>query len=65
MVVAALKNLPKEWNGVVVMDWSDGLKTLPKALCSLLDILINMEHHRHKMPHDLEDDYAHNTNDLR
>jgi len=24
MVDAVLKDLPKEWNGVVVMDWSDG-----------------------------------------
>ena len=24
MVNAVLKDLPKEWNGVVVMDWSDG-----------------------------------------
>jgi hypothetical protein len=23
-VDAVLKDLPKEWNGVVVMDWSDG-----------------------------------------
>jgi hypothetical protein len=25
MVDAVLKDLPKEWNGVVVMDWSDGI----------------------------------------
>jgi hypothetical protein len=24
MVDAVLKDLPKEWNGVVVMDWSHG-----------------------------------------
>ena len=24
MVDAVLKDLPKAWNGVVVMDWSDG-----------------------------------------
>jgi hypothetical protein len=24
MVDGVLKDLPKEWNGVVVMDWSDG-----------------------------------------
>ena len=24
MVDTVLKNLPEEWNGVVVMDWSDG-----------------------------------------
>jgi hypothetical protein len=24
MVDALLKDLPKQWNGVVVMDWSDG-----------------------------------------
>ncbi len=41
------------------------LKSECQALCGLLEILINMEYHRYKMPHDLEDDYAHNTNDLR
>jgi|AntAceMinimDraft_9_1070365.scaffolds.fasta_scaffold24103_2 hypothetical protein len=24
MVDAVLKNLPKEWNGVIIMDWSNG-----------------------------------------
>jgi hypothetical protein len=39
-VIAVLKDLPKEWNGVVVMDWSDGFwdkkYRLRKEICQVL-----------------------------